>query len=429
MTRSRHRDQTADPAADPATGAAMERASVEIPARGRGLVRVCGRGEDRGPERLARAGLSRLVEPGDPDAMEVIGRLPAIEAWDRLRAGDPALARWLTRMADADPERDLDRAAAAGARFVIPGDAEWPEQLGVLTEAGEQDRRGGAPYGLWVRGPADLRFATARSVAMVGSRTCSSYGQHVTSELAAGLADNGISVVSGGAYGIDAAAHRGALAAAGTTVAFLACGIDVCYPRGHTTLFERIAEQGLLVSELPPTCSPTRLRFLARNRLIAASTLGTVVAEAALRSGALNTARWADQCGRPVLTVPGPITSTMSQGCHILVRERHALLVTGVDDIVEAVSPLGEHLTPYPRGPEQARDRLREDVRRVLDAVPVRRPASENSISTTAGVTVTTVRRALTELARARLVEPTAGGWRLTGQHPSPRADSDGDEQ
>ena len=136
--------------------------------------------------------------------------------------------------------------------------------------------------------------------------------------------------------------------APGVTVAVLACGVDVSYPKSNSALFSRIVEDGLVVSELPPGCSPTKLRFLARNRLIAAGTLGTVVIEAAVRSGALNSAGWAEQCGRAVLAVPGPITSRMSEGAHLLVRERNAVLVTNVADIIEAISPLGTRLTAVP---------------------------------------------------------------------------------
>jgi DNA processing protein len=200
------------------------------------------------------------------------------------------------------------------------------------------------------------------------------------------------------------------------TVAVLASGVDVSYPRGNTALFSRIAEEGLLVSELPPGCSPTKLRFLARNRLIAASALGTVIAEAAVRSGALNSAGWAEQCGRVVLAVPGPITSRMSEGCHLLVRERNALLATSVADILEAVSSLGEHLTPYPHAPEQATDRLSEDAQRVLDAVPVIRPANLLRIASTAGVDVGTVEKSLALLHRAEMVEQADDGWRLSEQ-------------
>jgi DNA processing protein len=377
---------------------------------------TAGPATDRDAERIARAGLCRVVEPGDPAAATAFEGLPATEIWARLLAGAAGLERWSTRMADIRPEADLDRAAACGARFVIPGDEEWPGQLDVLAEVGQQSRRGGVPFGLWVRGPANLRQVTERSVAIVGSRASTQYGDHVASELAAGLADNGLAIVSGGAYGIDTAAHRGALAAAGVTVAILACGVDVSYPKGNHSLLTRIAAEGLVVSEMAPGCSPTRLRFLARNRLIAAAALGTLVAEAALRSGALNSAGWAEQCGRPVLAVPGPITSGMSQGSHVLVRERDAVLVTSVADVLEAISPLGQQLTPYPRAPERATDGLLEEEQRVLDAVPVIRPAGARSISATAGLEVETVERSLTALAAAGLVEQVSGGWRLSAR-------------
>jgi DNA processing protein len=373
--------------------------------------------DSRDQERLARAGLSRVVEPGDPAALKAFAGLEAVDIWELLHSGASGLTRWDARLAEVRPEQDLERAQAAGARFVIPGDDEWPGQVEVLAEAGQQSRRGGVPFGFWVRGTARLSEATERSVAVVGARACSSYGEHVAGELSAGLADHGVTVVSGGAYGIDAAAHRGALAGSGITVAVLACGVDVSYPKGNTALFSRIAEEGLIVSELPPGCSPTRLRFLARNRLIAALALGTVVAEAAVRSGALNSAGWAEQCGRVVLAVPGPITSRMSEGAHLLVRERNAVLATSVADILEAVSPLGHQLTAYPHGPERSMDRLEEEVRRVLEAVPVLRPAEPRSIASTAGVATQTVCESLEALAAAGLVEQVEEGWRLSEQH------------
>lgn len=371
---------------------------------------------EQSPDRLARAGLSRVVEPGDPAARESFGDGPPAEIWARMRDGGPGLADWLPRAELADPERDLDRAAKLGARFVIPGDDEWPEQLDVLAVAGTINRRGGPPYGLWVRGEHHLRQALARSVAVVGARACSSYGQHVGGEFGAGLADHGVTVVSGGAYGVDAAAHRGALAEEGLTVAILAGGVDSIYPKGHTALFQRIAADGLLVSELPPGCSPTRLRFLARNRLIAAGTQGTVVAEAAARSGSLNTANWAGQCGRPVLAVPGSIASTMSDGAHALIREKGAILVTDVDDILEAVSPIGQHLTSPRRGPERATDRLDETAERVLDAVPVSRPIPAERIAVTAGLSRATTEASLHALRQAGLVDRLDAGWQLSEQ-------------
>jgi DNA processing protein len=355
---------------------------------------------DRSPDRIARAGLSRVVEPGDPTAMSAFEGLSPVETWAALRRGGEALRDWAARVAAARPDRDLDTMQSLGGRFVIPGDDEWPEQIDVLGQTGEVNRRGGLPFGLWVRGPSDLRTATgSRSVALVGARACTSYGEHVSGELAAGLADKGVTVLSGGAYGIDAAAHRGALAASGVTVA---------------VLFDRIAGSGLVVSELPPGCSPTRLRFLARNRLIAALTDGTVVVEAAVRSGALNTASWADRCHRAVMAVPGPVTSATSHGAHILVRERGAVLVTGVPDVVEAISPMGEQLTAYPRGAERATDRLSDLALRVLDAVPVLVAVPEQNIGLTAGLAGESVRAGLVELTRSGLVEQIGSSWRLS---------------
>ncbi|MEV5962289.1 DNA-processing protein DprA [Kribbella sp. NPDC051952] len=357
-----------------------------------------------------------MVEPGDLAALKAFDGLGVLEIWELLQESSPGMERWSTRLAEADPERDLERAADAGARFVIPGDDEWPDQVEILAEAGQLSRRAGVPFGLWVRGPANLRHVLARSVAMVGSRACSTYGEHVAAELSAGLAENGVTVVSGGAFGIDAAAHRGALAASGVTVAVLACGVDVSYPKRNSALFSRIVEQGLVMSELPPGCSPTKLRFLARNRLIAAGTLGTVVIEAAVRSGALNSAGWAEQCGRAVLAVPGPVTSRMSAGSHLLVRERDAVLVTSVPDIIEAISPLGTRLTPYPQEPRTVTDDLDHDLRRTLDAVPRIHPAPAPRIAITAGLDLLTTQTSLEALADLNLVEPSDEGWRLAAE-------------
>ncbi|GAA3133180.1 DNA processing protein [Kribbella aluminosa] len=371
-------------------------------------------------ERLARVGLSRVIEPGDLAALKAFDGLSAQEIWDRLHHNSPEYERWSTRLATVDPHRDLERATAAGARFVIPGDDEWPEQVDILYEAGQLSRRAGVPFGLWVRGRANLRHAVSRAVAMVGSRACSSYGEHVAAELSSGLADSGVTIVSGGAYGIDAAAHRGALSVAGLTIAVLACGVDVSYPKRNAALLSRIAEDGLVVAELPPGCAPTKLRFLARNRLIAAIAQGTVVIEAAIRSGALNTAGWAEQCGRTVLAVPGPVTSRMSAGSHLLVRERNAVLATNVADIIEATSPFGTGLTAPPRAPQTITDTLSPDVQRTLDAVPVHNPAPAARIAATAGLDLTTTESCLQTLATMTLITQTPTGWRLPPTTPPP---------
>ncbi|WP_171170322.1 DNA-processing protein DprA [Streptomyces sp. I05A-00742] len=325
-----------------------------------------GGGEDE--ERLARAALSRLAEPGD----ETVGRwLREMGAPDLVRgltgAGPPPkgaraerLAGCRARAAALDPARDLATVARLGGRFVCPGESEWPTQLDDLGDA--------RPFGLWVRGTADVRLWALRSVAVVGARACTDYGSHVAAVLGAGLAERGWVVVSGAAYGVDGAAHRGALAAGGATAAVLACGVDVPYPRGHAELLGRIAEQGIVLAELPPGGHPTRSRFVLRNRVIAALTRGTVVVEAEYRSGSLVTARRARALGRHTMGVPGPVTSGLSAGVHELLREG-ASLVTDADEVAELVGAMGE-LAPERRGPAVPRDLLAPEAAAVLEAVP-----------------------------------------------------------
>src|SRR6185437_911026 len=207
-------------------------------------------------------------------------------------AATRAMRRWQVRLAEVPPPDEVAGFCRDGIRIVCPGDPEWPAQLSDLGDA--------QPYALWLRGSADLRFNCLRSVAIVGSRAATAYGSYVASEFAASVAARGWAVISGGAYGVDAAAHRGALAADGVTVAVLACGVDVPYPAGHADLLDAIAAQGLIASEWPPGRTATRLRFLVRNRVIAALAAGTVVVEAGQRSGALNSARHARDLGRPL---------------------------------------------------------------------------------------------------------------------------------
>ena len=276
------------------------------------------------------------------------------------------------------------------------------------------------PVGLWVRGPARLDELADRSVAIVGSRASTAYGEHVAGELGHQLGERGWTVVSGGAFGIDAAAHRGALAAEAPTMAVLACGVDRPYPAAHGALFNRIAETGLLVSEWPPGCAPLRHRFLVRNRLIAALTRGTVVVEAAARSGAQATARRARMLGRELLVVPGPVTSAMSVGCHELLREREegATLVTSAAQVIEAVGGIGVDLADPVERPTGPRDGLTDLAARVLDACPVRSGVSPERLAAIAGCDILDVLRVLPALELADLVQWTGTGWRLA---PPPR--------
>jgi DNA processing protein len=369
-------------------------------------------------DRLARVALSRLGEPGDLRIAEQVDAFGAQRVHDLIRdeqdvAGVHTDAA--ARLHGLDPQRDLDEAAARGIRFVCPGDQEWPAGLGDLDRAEPVQRRGGAPLGLWVKGPGRLDELCGLSVSVVGSRSATSYGGGVAADLSAFLASHGTTVVSGAAFGIDQAAHRGALAARGATVAVLACGVDRPYPSAHRRLLDYIAETGLVISELPPGAAPTRVRFLARNRLIAALTRGTVVVEAAARSGALNTANWAERLNRMLMGVPGPVTSAPSEGVHELIRGRGAALVTRGEDVLELVAPSGAFLAPVPRGPVLATDALTDRERQVLDAVPVRQPAAATSIARTAGIGEPEVVQALGRLVTARLVERGRSGWRRAG--------------
>ncbi len=369
-------------------------------------------------ERLARLALAAVVEPGSRALWQALQRAPATEVWAALRAGEQ-LGSWspsAARISACQPERDLAALMAVGGRVVCPGDAEWPAGLAwPLDQLTGEVRDMAPPWVLLARGPHQVRQACVSSVSIVGARAATAYGTHVAKELAFALAEAGVSVVSGGAYGIDGAVHRGALSAeAAPTVAVLACGLDLAYPRGHSRLFDQIAATGLVLSEVAPGMTVTRMRFLVRNRLVAALSRGTVVVEAALRSGSASTASRAAELNKAVMAVPGPVTSSQSSGCHQLIRSEKAILVTDAADVLEVIGASGEHLLPPKRGAVHPRDGLQEAARRVLDAVPVRAPMGVARLAQAAGETSLTVQRVLPALLLAGLVEQRDGGWRLT---------------
>lgn len=368
---------------------------------------------DSPAERLARAALSRVAEPGDDNLRGLIVAEGLTGAWASLRRGDGRspggrLTGLLPRAAETDPERDLARIESLGGRLVCPGDPEWPVGLDALDHLAVP-----APFAIWLRGAGDLADLAARGIAVVGSRAATAYGVRVAGDLSAELAGAGWCIVSGGAYGIDGAAHRGALVMAGPTVVVLACGVDVTYPRAHAALFGRIAEAGVIVSEAPPGAPAMRHRFLVRNRLIAALGLGTVVVEAAIRSGALSTAGHAERLSRPVMAVPGPIASAMSAGCHLLIRERNAVLVTSADHVLEVVNPIGQGTLLPARALPQPYDALSMPARRILDAVPRQAPVPTLRIAVDAGVDPRKATGLLAELASAGFVQRDGAGWRL----------------
>jgi DNA processing protein len=348
--------------------------------------------------------LARRLATHEPDAV-----------WRAVLAGalGPGPAERAVRL-------DLDvtqrRAELLRVRFVVPGDDEWPDRLDDLdagADTSEPGHAGGSPVGLWVKGTVPLAAAVQRAVAVVGARACTPYGEGVAADLASGLGDAGITVVSGGAYGIDAAAHRGALAVDGPTLAVLACGVDVPYPRGNATLFDRLARDHLLVSELPPGAHPTRSRFLTRNRLIAGLAQGVVIVEAAIRSGARNTANWAIQYGRPLMAVPGPIHSALSEAPHLMIRDQQAVLVSSAAEVLELVSPAGQHTLAPRRGSARPTDHLSPAQLAVVDALPARRAASTDEIALASGLAVGTCLAELADLEDAGLVRADAYGWRL----------------
>ena len=269
-------------------------------------------------DRLARIALSRRTEPGDP----VVGGLLAQQPAHRLVTDRPALL---------EAAQCLQRWRAQGIGVLVPGDAGWPTQVADLPVP---------PIVLYTAG-APLRPALLRSVAIVGARRATDDGSSMAADWASQLAAAGYGVVSGAAFGIDAAAHRGALRAGGATVAVLASGVDVPSPRSHAQLLQQIGQRGTIVSELPPGTVPARHRFLTRNRLIAALTPGTLVVQAASRSGALATARAAAGLNRVVMAVPGRVRDDAHHGCHDLIRDHIAVLVTGPGQVRELLEPLG----------------------------------------------------------------------------------------
>lgn len=370
-------------------------------------------------DELARAWayLSRVAEPPCVELRGLVRRVGPVEAADRIRrgnVGDPVAARVQARREIDCADKDLDRLAHMGGRLVTHDDDEWPT-LAFTGFAGVNDpmrSQAHAPMVLWVVGSARLDEVTDRAAAIVGTRAATGYGEHVAADIAAGLAGRDAAVVSGGAFGIDGAAHRAALGADGLTVAVLAGGIDVPYPLGHASLLRRIEQDGLLVSEYPPGVRPARHRFLTRNRLVAALAGATVVVEAGARSGAANTAAWARALGRQVCAVPGPVTSSASIGCHVLLQNG-ARLVTRAEDVIELIGRIGELAPEEPR-PTTVLDGLADTDKRVYDALPARGARSADEIAVASGLPATGVLGPLAMLEVAGLVIREHGRWKLT---------------
>ena len=372
------------------------------------------------PTRRARLALSLICEPGDARLPGLLSDHTPVQLVDGIRADrrladDPWPASWTHRAQHLDQRvaRAERLAAAAGLRWVVPGDHTWPDGLDDLDHVEPLHGATGAPLGLWVRGVGNLAELSSTSVAVVGARDCTPYGAEAASEIAADAAAAGATVVSGAAFGIDASAHRGALAMGRATVAVLACDAGTDYPRAHAALLSRIAEGGLIVSEQPPGQVPTKARFLSRNRIIAGLAGGTVVVEARRRSGSLNTLHWADRLGRPTMAVPGPVTSQQSGGTHQAVRDGKAVLVTGGTDVLAELAGIG---APEPEPVSTAAteyDHLPAPAQRALDALTWRAATSARDVAAAADLGPHDVAKALALLARRGLAERTGDGWVL----------------
>lgn len=365
---------------------------------------------------LATVAWSRIAEPGEMPAGALVAALGAVSALDWLRSGaeqppgmaphpawQAAVARWRPRLRDLDARRELDGIRRRGGAVLLPGQPGWPDRLNDLAAA--------APLCLFVLGSTDLAGLMAQSVSVVGSRASTDYGAGVTRDLCTGLAGRGVTVVSGGAYGIDAEAHRSAMVDGGPSLAVMAGGLDRLYPAGNTELLMRVIDGGAVISEAPPGTSPMRQRFLARNRLIAALTQATVVVEAAWRSGALNTARHAAELLRPVGAVPGPVTSMASAGCHRLLREGVAVCVTDLGEVLELAGSM-EAAAPEPEVLAGLLDDLGNDERRVLDALPARSAAEVDNLVRVCGLGIREMLSALGALEMAGRVQRVGSGWR-----------------
>lgn len=391
-------------------------------------VRPAGDGVDA-RDVAAAAILGFVSEPGDGVLGRLVAALGAIQVAEDLIADRASseitaeavergavisvpevaagLQRWRPRLDHAAFARGLGQAVRVGASLLVPRDADWPD--------GIRDLDAHAPLTLWVRGRAGALDETP-SVALVGARAATAYGEHVAIETAAGLVDRGFAVVSGGAYGIDGTAHRSALASGGTTVAFLAGGVDRFYPVGHEALLTRIADTGAVVSEMPCGAAPTRWRFLQRNRLIAAASQATVVLEAGMRSGSLNTAGHAAALGRPLGAVPGPVTSPASAGCHRLLREFDAICVTDAAQVAELVLPADAPRVPvgesgtHSRADDRGLD-LTDEERRVLDALGPRRARTVVELAERTGLGTSAVIGALGALDATGLARRVEDGW------------------
>ncbi|MDP9800324.1 DNA processing protein [Arcanobacterium wilhelmae] len=368
-------------------------------------------------EHAAALDWTRIAEGPDPVAVGIVERMGYAQGLSAVKSGKglsqremDARERWLGRLAKLRPfeYECLDK---LGIWLLIPSDQEWPAGLDYLGN--------NRPLALWARG--DVSALSQPALAVVGSRDCTRYGARIASNVGYEFASKGIVIVSGGAFGIDGHAHRGALAADGRTVLVSAAGVDRVYPSSHESLYkEVVAGKGAVISESPVGAAPHRFRFLARNRIIAALGLATVVVEAPFKSGALSTARHAMEIGREVAAFPGPIDAPTSVGCNELIRHG-ATLVTSHTQIAELIEPIGVNPLADDAFFSPATDGSDQVTRRLIDALPKHGGAQLADVARIAGVSMPEAMEGMAKLKGQGKVSYTDGRWKLAGEISLPR--------
>jgi len=366
---------------------------------------------------FAAATWSLICEPGDTisgllrstlgfeeSLLQVVSGVTAKEIAKELREHSNALDLeqaianklevWRSRALQADVYQCFQSLRQLGGKLITSQSEYWPKQL--------EDLGFGSPPALWFNGDIQHFRKLHNSVAVVGSRVCSDYGVQVTKDIVKNLVQSGQPIVSGGALGIDAVAHQAAISNRGTTVAVMAGGLDRLYPAQNIELFKEIAKTGLLISEVAPGVFPTKWRFLQRNRLIAALSCATVVIEAGVRSGTINTVGHANELGRPVGAVPGLITSVRSAGCHQLIKDGRAQLLSIPSDLRDLCGDTEYFEKPF--------DSLSQWEVRALDSLGTQ-PKSIAEISKYSGLSSFEAETGLAKLAKAGLASHTSNGW------------------
>lgn len=349
--------------------------------------------------------LAHLCEPADSAVKKALTLSPPDRVIHELLAGriKPASqASFAARFSQFDLGQELEYTEQIRASFITRGEVGWPRQLNVL---GPDE-----PWVLWSLGSADFRLLALQSLAIVGTRACTPYGQQVAFNWAAEIADRGVTIVSGGAVGVDIAAHKGALSVGSPTLCVLAGGVQARYPASNEHIFHQIMDNGVIISESPPKESPRRQRFLTRNRIIASLTQATLIVEASRRSGTASTASWAELIHRPIFGVPGSVYSSASEGIHAMMSEGRAMLVHSPTDVLQLIN-IGNVHTPSSKAVTDWRSLTQPELD-VWESLPKKGQALAADVAARCGLSFPEVTALLTELNLKNMASFDGFFWR-----------------